>query len=155
MITQARYTFFLAEKIKIKWGCDMWSSPVKSSFWFICKQKAINEILRLHPTYRCRQPIGWVCIWNPQQPTITAGQLKQTQIETRVSQLVCCALSIQAVQIGALIQLDCLDSINKTNTLPSRMKIYTGFNLASWLRLVKFAQLNISELWLWNFNYNV
>ena len=58
VITQARFTFFLAEKIKIKSGCDMWSSPVKSSSWFICKQKAINEILRLHPTYRCTQPIG-------------------------------------------------------------------------------------------------
>ena len=74
-----------------------------------------------------------------QQPKITAGQLKQTQIETRVSQLVSCALSIQAVQFGALIQLDCLDSRNKTNRSPSRMKIYKGFNLATWLRLLKFA----------------
>ena len=28
---------------------------------------------------------------------------------------------------------------------PYRMKIYTEFNLATWLRLVKFTELNISE----------
>ena len=86
--------------------------------------------------------------------THTAAKNNSWSIETNTNRnksqskalVVCCALSIQAVQIGALIQLDCLDSRNKTNRLPSRMKIYTGFNLASWLRLVKFAQLNISEL---------
>ena len=34
-----------------------------------------------------------------------------------------------------------------------RMKIYTEFNLATWLRLVKFTELNIGKFWLLNFNY--
>ena len=29
--------------------------------------------------------------------------------------------------------------------IPYRMKIYTEFNLATWLRLVKFMEINISE----------
>ena len=32
--------FFWFKKIKIKWGCEMGSSPVKSSS--ICEQKAVN-----------------------------------------------------------------------------------------------------------------
>ena len=31
------------------------------------------------------------------------------------------------------------------NCIPYRMKLYTEFNLATWLRLVKFTDLNISE----------
>ena len=34
-----------------------------------------------------------------------------------------------------------------------RWKIYTEFNLATWLRLVNFTELNISEFWFLNFNY--
>ena len=37
--------------------------------------------------------------------------------------------------------------------VPYRMKIYTEFNSATWLRLVKFTELNISEFWFLNFNY--
>ena len=31
--------------------------------------------------------------------------------------------------------------------LPYWMKIFTEFNLAIWLRMVKFMELNISEFW--------
>ena len=34
-----------------------------------------------------------------------------------------------------------------------RMKIYTEFNLDTWLRLVKFTELNISKFWVLNSNY--
>ena len=37
--------------------------------------------------------------------------------------------------------------------LPYRMKIYTEFNLATWLRLLKFTELNISEYLFLNLNY--
>ena len=33
------------------------------------------------------------------------------------------------------------------------MKICTEFHKATWLRLVKFMELNISEFWFLNFNY--
>ena len=33
------------------------------------------------------------------------------------------------------------------------MKIPTEFNLVTWLRLVKFTELNISEFGFLNFNY--
>ena len=32
------------------------------------------------------------------------------------------------------------------------MKIYEEFNLATWLRIVKLTELNISEFWFLNFN---
>ena len=37
--------------------------------------------------------------------------------------------------------------------LPYMMKIYTECNLATWLRLVKLAELNISQFWFLNFDY--
>ena len=37
--------------------------------------------------------------------------------------------------------------------IPNRMKINTEFSLATWLRLVKFRELNISEFWFLIFNY--
>ena len=37
--------------------------------------------------------------------------------------------------------------------LPYRMKIYTEFDLATSLRLVKFMELNVSEFWVFNFTY--
>ena len=37
--------------------------------------------------------------------------------------------------------------------IPYRIKIYTKFNLATGLRLVKFTELNISEFLFMNFNY--
>ena len=36
--------------------------------------------------------------------------------------------------------------------VPNRMQIYTEFNLATWLRLVKFMELNITIIWCLNFN---
>ena len=33
------------------------------------------------------------------------------------------------------------------------MKIFTEFNLAIWLRMVKFTELNISEFWFLNSNF--
>ena len=33
------------------------------------------------------------------------------------------------------------------------MKIYAEFNLVSWLRLIKFTEINISEFLFLNFNY--
>ena len=39
--------------------------------------------------------------------------------------------------------------------IPWRMKIYTEFDLATWPRLLKFTELNISSLWLLNFDYNI
>ena len=39
------------------------------------------------------------------------------------------------------------------STLPYRMKIYTEINLATWLRLVKLMELNISKIWSLNCDY--
>ena len=39
------------------------------------------------------------------------------------------------------------------NYIPYWMKIYTEFNLATWLRLAKFMELNISEFLFLYFNY--
>ena len=36
--------------------------------------------------------------------------------------------------------------------IPHKMKICAEFNLAPWLRLVKFMGLNISKFWFFNFN---
>ena len=47
--------------------------------------------------------------------------------------------------------MQCGHSTN--SNLPCRMKIYTEFNFANWLRLVKFLELNISKFWFLNFNY--
>ena len=46
--------------------------------------------------------------------------------------------------LGNLLLDDNLTA-NTSLYLPYRMKIYTEFNLATWLRLVKFMELNISE----------
>ena len=35
---------------------------------------------------------------------------------------------------------------------PTGLKIYTELNLATWLRWVKFTQLNFSKFWFFNFN---
>ena len=37
--------------------------------------------------------------------------------------------------------------------IPFRMKQYTEFNLETWLKLVKFTVLYISEFWFLKFNY--
>ena len=47
-----------------------------------------------------------------------------------------------------VLQLESID-----NLLPYRMKIYTAFNLAIWLRLVKFKERKISKFWFLNFNH--
>ena len=39
-------------------------------------------------------------------------------------------------------------------TIPQEMKNFIEFNLATWLRLVKFTELNISKFWVLNFDYN-
>ena len=38
-----------------------------------------------------------------------------------------------------------IDAMQVGKAVPYRMKIYTEFNLATWLKLVKFTELNISE----------
>ena len=45
------------------------------------------------------------------------------------------------------------DQIYSTNHTLYRMKMYTEFSLATWLRMVKFTESNISEFLSLNFNY--
>ena len=39
-----------------------------------------------------------------------------------------------------------IDAVQVGKAVPYRMEIYTEFNLANWLRLSKFTELNISKL---------
>ena len=39
--------------------------------------------------------------------------------------------------------------------VPYRMIIYRAFNLATWLRVVKSTESNISEFWFLNFNHKI
>ena len=126
----------------------------KPCFWLICKQRANNKGLRSHPHVDvCNQPVEFV--FDTLSCKIIIKLVNWNQIG-RVSSwhlLVCWALGIQAVQFGAPPPLDNLDSINKTNRFPYRMKIYKGFNLGTWFSMVKFTYLNITEIWCLNFKY--
>ena len=54
--------------------------------------------------------------------------------------------------MGNLLMDDNLTA-NTSLYLPYRMEIYTVFSLATWLKFVKFMELNISKLWFFNFDY--
>lgn len=43
--------------------------------------------------------------------------------------------------------------LNFCKAIPYRMIVYMYFNLATWLRIVNFAELNISELLFLNLSY--
>ena len=76
---------FPAKKNKNKRGCKSRLSPVKLSSWLIPKQRAINKTLHFHPTYRCMQPAGSVCICHTQQPKIKIWSIKTSMGRVRLS----------------------------------------------------------------------